>query len=285
MAQQTLESLLIATDFSPEARHAAQRGARLAKEAGATRVALMHVLGAAPEGFERQVAAQAERALAELAAQLGPLAGITVEPRLARGSAVDRLAEAGSAFSLIVAGARGEDPLFDLALGRTSERLIRRSKRPVLLVKSEPRGPYARVLAAVDFSPPSQAAALLAARLAPGASLELAHAFESEFESTLRFAGAADDQVALYRQQARAGAEADMERMIAEAGLPAARLTRTIVHGYAPRVIAEAAAGAGAELVAVGRHQPSRLEALLLRSVALEVVERTPCDVLVVPSA
>lgn len=285
MAQQTLESLLIATDFSPEARHAAQRGARLANEAAATRVALMHVLGSAPEGFERQVAAQAERALAELAAQLGPLAGIAVEPRLARGSAVERLAEAGSAFSLVVAGARGEDPFLDLALGRTSERLIRRSTRPVLLVKSEPHGPYARVLAAVDFSPPSQAAALLAVRLAPGASLELAHAFESEFESTLRFAGAADDQVAVYRQQARARAEADMARFIAEAGLPAARLTRTIVHGYAPRVVAEAAGSAGSDLVAVGKHQPTRLEALFLRSVALEVVERAKCDVLIVPSA
>jgi nucleotide-binding universal stress UspA family protein len=285
MARQTLESLLIATDFSPEAHHAAQRGARFAKAAGAARVALMHVLGPVPEGFEPQVAVQAERALVELAAQLGPLAGVAVEPRLARGSAVERLVEAGSAFSLVVAGARGEDPFLDLALGRTSERLIRRSTRPVLLVKSEPHGPYARVLAAVDLSPPSQAAALLAARLAPGASLELAHAFESEFESTLRFAGAADDQVALYRQQARARAEADMERFIAEAGLPAARLTRTIVHGYAPRVVAEAAASAGSDLVAVGKHQPSRLEALFLRSVALEVVERVKCDVLVVPSA
>jgi nucleotide-binding universal stress UspA family protein len=285
MAPQTLESLLLATDFSPEARHATQRGARLAKEAGATRVALMHVLGPAPEGFEGRVTAQAQRALAELAAQLGPLAGVAVEPRLARGSAVERLAEAGGAFSLVVAGARGEDPFLDLALGRTSERLIRRSTRPVLLVKSEPHRPYARVLAAVDFSPPSQAAARLALRLAPGASLELAHAFESEFESTLRFAGAADDQVALYRQQARARAEADMERFIAEAGLLAARLTRTIVHGYAPRVVAEAAASAGSDLVAVGKHQPSGLEALFLRSVALEVAERAECDVLVVPSA
>lgn len=285
MAPQTLESLLIATDFSPEANNAAQRGARLAKDAGATRVVLMHVLGPAPEGFERQVAAQAQRALAELAAQIGPLAGVAVEPRLARGNAVERLAEAAGGFSLAVAGARGEDPLLDLALGRTSERLIRRSTRPVLLVKSAPRGPYSRVVAAVDFSPASRAAALLAAALAPGATLELAHAFESEFESTLRFAGVADDQVALYRQQARARATTDMERFIAEAGLPAARLARTIVHGYAPRGVARAAVDAGADLVAVGKHRPSRLEALLLRSVSLEVVERAQCDVLVVPSA
>jgi nucleotide-binding universal stress UspA family protein len=284
MALQTLESLLIATDFSPEARHAAQRGARLAKEAGAARVALMHVLGPAPDGFEERVAAQAQSALAELAAELGSVAGVEVEQRLARGSAVDRLAEAGSGFGLVVAGARGEDPLFDLALGRTSERLVRRSTRPVLLVKSAPRGPYSRVVAAVDFSPASRAGALLAAAFAPGAPLELAHAFESEFESTLRFAGVADEQVALYRQQARARAMSDMERFIVEAGLPAARLTRTIVHGYAPRVVARAAADAGADLVAVGRHRPSRLEALILRSVSLEVVERAQCDVLVVPA-
>jgi nucleotide-binding universal stress UspA family protein len=284
MPGQTLESLLIATDFSPDADNAAQRGARLAKETGATRVVLMHVLGPAPEGFEAEVAAQAQRMLAELAARLGPLAGVAVEPRLARGNALERVAEAASGFSLAVAGARGEDPLLDLVLGRTAERLIRRSTRPVLLVKSEFRGPYARVLAAVDFSPASQAAARLAAALAPGATLELAHAFESEFESTLRFAGVTEDKVALYRQQARARAVIDMDRFIAETGLPEARLSRTIAHGYAPRVVAEAAATAGAELVVVGKHQPSRLEALVLRSVSLEVVERAQCDVLVVPS-
>lgn len=285
MALQTLESLLIATDFSPEAHHAAQRGARLAKQVGAARVALMHVLGPAPEGFEERVAAHAQRALERLAAELGPLTGVAVEPRLARGNAVERLAEAQSGFSLVVAGARGEHPLLDLTLGRTSERLVRRGTRPILLVKNPPRGDYARVLAGVDFSAPSRAAALLAAALAPGAELHLAHGFESEFESTLRLGGMPHDHVAAYRQQARLRAAVDMERFIAEAGLPTARLSRAIVHGYAPRVIAETAASLGADLVAVGRHQPSRLEALLLRSVALEVVERTPCDVLVVPSA
>jgi nucleotide-binding universal stress UspA family protein len=282
MAAGAASSLLVCTDFSAAARAAASRAALIAKACGGMRGTLAHVLGAAPAGYEAPVAQAAQRALGELAAEIEANDGLALEPRLLRGNPVDQLARAAAGFDLTVAGARGEHALLDFVLGRTSERLARDLSRPLLLVKGPASGAYRRVLVAVDFSPSSGAAARAAAALAPQAELQLVHAFEVEFESTLRFAGVADDQVHKYRQEARERATVEMEAFISALGLPAARVSRLIAHGFPARVVEEAAQAQGAELVALGRGR-SGLERLLLGSVALRVLEITQCDVLLVP--
>lgn len=279
-----IESLLVATDFSHEARFAASRAAMLAKDLDRPRAALVHVLDpSTPPEFETQVRSRAQRALDDLAEEIRRDEGLELEPRLLSGRVVDRLAEAAEDFDAVLVGARGAHLLLDFALGRTSERLIRRGRKPVLVVKRRPRAPYRRVLVAVDFSPHSMVAVACAAALAPKAELHLAHAFEVEFESTLRFTGVADDQVHAYRQRAREQALAAMERLISELALPAERVSRTVAHGYPPRVVLDSAEKLDAQLVVVGK-QRQGLEELLLGSVAVQVLEKARCDVLVVPA-
>lgn len=280
----TITSLLVATDFSQEARFAASRAALLSKELGGARGALIHVLDpSAPPEFEAQVRARAQRALDELVAEIRRDEGLELESRLMSGRVVERLTAAAREFDVVLAGARGAHLLLDFALGRTSERLIRRSRKPVLVVKRRPRAPYRRVLVAVDFSPHSAAAVACTAALAPKAELHLAHAFEVEFESTLRFTGVADDQVYAYRQRAREQALAAMERLISALTLPEERVSRIVAHGYPPRVVLDSAEKLDAQLVVVGK-QRRGLEELLLGSVAVQVLEKARCDVLVVPA-
>ena len=50
-------------------------------------------------------------------------------------------------------GARGASFMRHLMLGSTAERLVRRSDRPLLVVKQPPHERYRRRLVAVDFSP------------------------------------------------------------------------------------------------------------------------------------
>jgi len=62
------------------------------------------------------------------------------------------MALAASRFDLVVGGAQGEHRLRDFAICTSAERLLRKIRRPVLVVKRRPAGAYRQVLAPVDFS-------------------------------------------------------------------------------------------------------------------------------------
>lgn len=275
----SVRSLLVATDFSENARRAARRAALIARELRTGRLVLMHV---APRhaALERGLRRRMQDLVRELRAQTG----VAFAPRLAHGAVVQVLARAASRFDLVVVGAQGMHPLRDLALGSSADRLLRKIARPVLVVKRAPAVAYRQVLAPVDFSPDARAALEFAARLAPRAALHVLHAFEAPFEGKLSFAGVDEESLRHYRQQSRARACAGLDAMLAQVRLPAARLARQIVHGYAPDAIARAASTLGADLVAIGKHGRSALEDLLLGSVTLRTLAAASCDVLVVPA-
>lgn len=280
----TLRSILVATDFSEYARHAALRAGRLARELGARRVVLMHV---APRfAFSAADRARAHRTLrGELAAQAREVearTGTACAVRLAQGGgAVAALARAAAGFDLVVVGGQGRHPLRDFALGTTAERLLRKVRRPVLFVKAAPAAPYAQALVPVDFSADARAALELARALAPGAELTALHAFDVPIETKLRTAGVSEDHVLQYRTRMRERAAAELDALLGASGVRAAAQVR---HGYPPQVIASAQSELGADLVAIGKHGRSALEDLLLGSVTLRTLASAGCDVLVVPA-
>lgn len=280
-----LRSLLVATDFSASARTAAMRAGMLARELGVRRAVLLH---AAPQTVfaGAAVARRALRArLAQLAREVQARTGATLAPQLARGPVIDTLAHVSARFDLVVVGAQGQHPVRDFALGSTTERLLRRIHRPVLVVRRRPARAYQQVLVPVDFSADSRAALALAAGLAPRAELHVLHAFELPYEGKLRFAGVAEERILHYRREARTEARAQMGALLAAPGAAAGRITRHILHGYPPAQIGRAQEETGADLVALGKHGRSALEDLLLGSVTLHTLAMSPCDVLVVPAA
>jgi nucleotide-binding universal stress UspA family protein len=280
-----LRSILAATDFSANARRAALRAGLLGRSLGVRKVILMHVALRFPlsRGKQSRASLVLHRKLRRLADELEAETGLRFEPRLARGPVVDELARASRQAGLVVVGAQGAHPLRDFAIGTIAERLLRKCRRPVLVVKGRPGGAYRKVLVPVDFSADSRAAATLAAQLAPKAALGLLHAFEAPFEGRLRSAGVDHDSIRRYRKQARAKAHADMAALIEAAGIASKRITRSIVHGYPSALIAQAARESGAGLVAIGKHGQSMIEDLLLGSVTLHTLSSVGCDVLVVP--
>lgn len=280
-----LRSILVATDFSSNARRAALRAGLLGRALGARNAVLLHAALRFPLSKEKQSRASLalHRELRRLAYELESETGLRFEPRLVRGPVVDELARASARADLVVVGAHGAHPLRDFAIGTIAERLLRKCRRPVLVVKGRPGGAYRSVLVPVDFSTDSRAAATLAARLAPKSVLHLLHAFEAPFESKLRYAGVDNGSIRHYREHARERAHADMAALIAAAGIDPARITRSIVHGYPPALIAREAREIRASLVAVGKHGQSAMEDLLLGSVTLHTLSSADCDVLVVP--
>jgi len=292
-------SILASTDFSAPARHAADRAARLAHETGAA-LTLMHVLpgGALQElrqwlgaghGGEQQLRDDAQQQLQQLADALQAARHVAVKTVNASGSVLDEIRREADALdaSLLVLGARGAGFLRPLVMGTTSERLLRRTARPMLVVRQSAHEVYRRALVAVDFSPWSPKAVALAHRVAPHARLVLLTAYQVPFEEKLRFAGVDAPTIDHYRQRARADATQRLHALAHDAGLKPGTWDPCIIEGEASQRIVEQEQERDCDLVVLGKHGRSATEDLLLGSVTKHVLAEGRADVLVatVPAA
>lgn len=288
-------TLLAATDFSAPARHALERAAQLAQMHPDARLTLAHVVSASAldklrrlipgeaEKLEAELLAQAGRNLAELAATLASRYDDHIDTELLQGAALSALAALAEArqADLLVMGARGAHFVREMLLGSTTERVLRKSRRPLLAVKQRPQAPYRRILAPVDFSAHAAAAVRIAHAWLPDADIVLLNAFEVELESTFRLAGLDDDRIHAYRIQAREAAMAEMDAFVTALDVPAGKLTRQFVHGAATLRIIEHEQTMDADLIVMGKHGQSVMEELLLGSVTKHVLAHSTSDVLI----
>lgn len=290
-----LARILAATDFSAPARHAVARAFRVAAETGA-RLELSHVVGqGALDGLRRLIGMEAARVeeyilerarenLDALARELGKPHGLEAGIHLAVGTVLRTLLDQADELDadLLVVGAKGEGYLGRLLLGTTAERLLRRTTRPVLMVRQTPHEAYRRVLVPVDFSAWSAPAIRLARTVAPDAELVVLHAFEAPFESKLEFASVGEDVLERYRVASRLEAQAELDRLVAEAGLDSGRVSARVIHGPTSRVILAQEQERDCDLIVMGKHGQGVMEDLLLGSVTKHVLAEAAGDVLVV---
>src|SRR5690606_18968442 len=96
--------------------------------------------------------------------------------------------------------------------GSTADRIVCSGPCPILVVKRETNKHYSSVVAAIDFSPMSFAAAQAAARLAPQAVLELVHALEIPltFEQAMLKTGTPQLEIDRYRRAKVRAAREDL---------------------------------------------------------------------------
>ncbi len=290
-----LNHILASTDFSDHARPAVDRAAHLAQQAGAM-LSLIHVLpgGALADlrhwlgsghAIEQQLRADARTQLQQLAAELQSGLPVPVQTVDAIGAVPEEIQRAadGADADLVVVGARGAGFMRRLVLGSTAERLLRRTQRPLLVVRQPAGRPYRRVLVALDFSAWSPQAVVLAQRVAPQARLVLFHAFQVPFEEKLRFAGVDVATINSYRQQARAEATQRLHALVAASPLKPGDWEPCIVEGEASQRLLEQEQdrARGCDLIVMGKHGQSATEDLLLGSVSKHVLAEGQVDVLV----
>lgn len=285
--------VLCATDLSGPARHAVDRAARVARETH-TPLRLLHVVPGdalaelrgwigAGHAAERAMREEARERLEALAAGLAEVRGVATSISVADGAVVDealRVAELEAA-GLVVFGARGSGFLRRLVLGTTSERVMRRTTRPLLIVRQAAHEPYRRVLVGVDFSAWALPALHAARRVAPNARLLLVSAFQVPFEDKLRFAGVDEPTIAQYRARARAQALERQHALARRAGLPAHGWEGLVVEGDASLRIVELEQEHDCDLTVLGKHGLSAGLDLLLGSVTKHVLAEGCADVLV----
>ena len=164
-----------------------------------------------------------------------------------------------------------------------AERVIRRTKVPVLIVAGDASGDptsFQDVLAAVDLSPASKNVLRGAIGLAANdARLTVVHSVKA-VETAVAFQSPARWMVPEYRTYVLNDARRRLQAIVS--AVPAEVETRVqLSSGPAARTILEEAAALNADLVVVGRSQGFRL----LGSTALRVLRKNDRAMLVIPSA
>ena len=287
-----IKSILAATDFSVDSRHAVERGALLCASTDLVRGAALHVLESSwfeslkilvsgKSNWEAPILADASQSLGELVSVVEERTGYPLEPQVRVGHVLDAILDVSSDFDLIAVGAHGTHPLRDWTIGSTAQRLLRRTKKPILVVKRRPAAAYRRVLVAVDFSPYSRDAVYFADALAPQGELLLAHAFDVFFEDNMRHAGVDEEVISEYRVNARNEAEDKMRRFVQSLNCKERPIHWLIERGrHAATILRDKVHEIGADLVVVGKHGVSIAEDFLLGSVTLHLLAECDCDVL-----
>ncbi|AAZ97688.1 universal stress protein [Thiobacillus denitrificans ATCC 25259] len=291
----SLRTIVAATDFSDFSERVVQRAAQIAKQHGST-MHLLHVvrplelypsLTLTQDEFSRhdEDFQEAERTrLQAIASGVADTFGIAVETATRLGRAHTEIGAYADAVSadLVVIGARGENTLMDLFLGSTAARLMRGIHHPVLIVRRPATDAYARVLAAVDFSPLSADVVTYALSLASGAEVEALHVQGSEVEHRLRRARYEQVDIADWLARLRGEAERQLDALLAplEHG---ASVARRVVAGFPPAALCQYIDDHRVDLVVLGRHGESAgLHDWLLGSVSRDVALATTADVLMI---
>jgi nucleotide-binding universal stress UspA family protein len=143
--EDTMKTILIATDGSPAAGEAVRTGLELAVEQNAE-VVFTHVVppvGPGPLGLgvpalvQRSVEPSDELPLAE-AERVAAAVGVPARSQLLQGDVVDEIVALGDSLDvdLIVVGSRGHGGLASTLLGSVSRGVMRETRRPVVVVRT-----------------------------------------------------------------------------------------------------------------------------------------------------
>jgi nucleotide-binding universal stress UspA family protein len=291
-------TLVVGTDFSPEAELAVQHAVHIAHLTGGV-LTLVHagtVIDVPSANDELRAATYTSMYDEYLGDVRGKLAaarwraerhGVVTHQRLVDGFADTALPRAARELraDLVAVGSHGRTGLKRLLLGSVAERVVRQAGMSVLVARAPvPHPGYHRLLVPVDFSRASELALGVARMLAaPGAKIDAVHFWQPPPASRYAASGrdipsVADRLAASSRYEIGKAGEAFIEphRRAAFA------LHFRAVRGTPSAGIPELAAAERFDLVVVGSHGRRGLRRALSGSVADTAVRRVPCSVLVV---
>lgn len=281
-----LETILVATDFSPCAEGAIDWAVEVARTHGA-KLLMMHALQA-PLLVEAD-RNRCEEVLAERAEAIRST-GITVESKIfvGSGATASTIVEAAKAAGadLIVAGTNGQTGLLRVYLGGTASHVVRHASCPVMTIHPEharQHRPIRHILVPTDYSADAALALCEAVRLLGPVSSSLQvvilHVYRLHPHVVYPWTPSAP---AHRRSELAHETQRHLEKIAAplrELGLDIQVVAQ---EGHPPEVIDAEANRVAADVIAMGTHGRSGLNRLLFGSVAERVLPRAPCPVFTV---
>jgi nucleotide-binding universal stress UspA family protein len=294
-----LERILCPTDFSKFAFRAADYAVALGRHYDAE-VHFLHVIPSAlihPEQYPYVAEAVPlapefrQRALERLDAfvALSKAEGVRTRFSVAEGAPVNVILETASAdrSSLICLGTHGREGVERLVLGSVAEKVLRKSRCPVLTV-SEPgdeRAPkeavFKNILCAVDFATLSLKAVEYCLSLAQeaGGRLTLFNAVEW-FPDEPTWVGSPN--VSDYRTEMEEQVRTRLEEVVPREAREWCDVTVVVRSGKAYRELLAVAAETKADLIAMGVRGRNPLDIMLFGSTTQHVVRHAQCPVLTI---
>jgi nucleotide-binding universal stress UspA family protein len=273
-----LQSIVAAFDLSPIARRVVQRARLIAGEHDG-HLSLVHVAEdpdfPLPDDLAERLYLYRHSRAEELLATMNARGDCAVDVKVLRGAIAPELAKLTRKADLLVTGTSSVDTQ---RVGPRTTRLARKVHSPLLAVRRQPRGPYRRVVAAVDLSDASRAAVDLALNISGNAEVIALAVLPANAEILLAESGIEQERLAAVRTRRMADLEEATAKFAAEWG---DRVTTAVEYGPPPDAIGEFARRAKADLVTVGSRGAAQSPMVLLGSVAEAVMESVPCDVAV----
>lgn len=276
--------ILLATDLSARCDRALSRAAMLAKQ-WRSELIVLHVVedvdlsipDAAGLPSWRRPADPLDIARKHLLADVDAL---PVRPtvRIAEGNPVEAILCSADAENcdLIAIGVGRDESLGHFILGRTADRLFRRSQVPLLIVKDRPHRPYENIVFATDLSDCSRYALETTARFFSGHRLTIFHAY--------RPPSGLITESALHRQY-RMEVEQEVRAFLAgvKKSAPGWQQPHVLIEDGAPNfLLRDYVRAKEVDLLVLGTHGRSALFEIFLGSVAKAIIDEVPCDALVI---
>ncbi len=263
-------------------RRVADRARIVAEEIG-TGLHLVHVLEPLKEAMIEpglaEIMRRHQRSEAEaLAEWCRGRTSIDVELEVVKGSPSWELAARAKQADLVVLGSSSLDAF---NAGPVTRRVARKAISDILVVRRQPRVPYRRIIAAVDFSEASRVAVERVLHLFPDADITVLYSLPSRFDPILADAGLFPEELDASRG---ARLEAAGDRMAEFAQGWGGALRTVIADGPPTETIDEVVRRRNADLVVVGSRGATATRMVLLGTVAEGILIHAPCDVLVARS-
>jgi len=155
------------------------------------------------------------------------------------------------------------------------------SRRHVLVVKQVPRLEYRRALVPIDFTPASDAAAVVAATLACDIELHVFHAFDSTGETVMRRADVSESVIREYRLREEETLMARMRRSMAQLGLDSHRMSFALGRGSPVKATLRQAEDLNVDVLVASRQRRGRMATSVLGTIN-SLLTRSRCDMLIV---
>lgn len=274
-----IQSILAVTDLSAPGLRTVVRAASIASAHGA----LLKIMYA-PPGFASPADADAAAGLGAVCVDAAERFGILVKKVEDTRGGLEGAAEEAGWCDLVVIADDPDRSATGFLHGQPAERLLRKARKPVLVVRLDARANgYRRVLVAVDLMDESRPLVDLACAFDSAADIELFHAFNAMHEGKLRQADVSAHVIDAYRH---ACARHARDRMLWLSDATTARRNRvvsSIGRGDPARQAAVQQQYTNADLLVVGKRRGTALMDFLFGSVALRVLRWSTSDVLVVP--
>lgn len=277
-----MQAVVAGVDLTAMGRRVADR-ARLVAESHGADLHLVHVLETVGEAMIEPDLARImhdhQRAQAEkLAAWTEERTNIPVTLEVAKGSPSWELVSRAKNAGILILGSSSIDAF---RAGPTSRRVARKASSDVLIVRRQPRVPYRRIVAAVDFSESSRVAVERATTQFPDSDITVLYSLPARFDPILAEAGLFKEEVEASREARLGVAKEKMADFVAPY---AAGLRTLVVDGPPMETIDEVVRRRNADLLIVGNRGATATRMVLLGSIAEGLVSAAPCDVLVARS-